>query len=41
MDALKAAGIDKVWDLDTEVGTGFAEQVIQEVGDTLPKQPAG
>ena len=40
-EALKAAGIDDVWDFDTEVGTGFAEQVIAELGDTLPAQPAG
>ncbi|MHC5112122.1 MAG: cation:proton antiporter domain-containing protein [Planctomycetota bacterium] len=31
-DALRAAGVTAVWDLDTEAGTGFAEDVISHLG---------
>jgi len=36
-DALRAAGVTAVWDLDTEAGTGFAEEVISHLGDQLNK----
>jgi hypothetical protein len=35
VEALKAAGVDAVWDFDAEAGTGFAEEVISSIGDKL------
>ncbi len=35
VEALKKAGLEAVWDLDVEAGTGFAEGVIGRVGDNL------
>jgi hypothetical protein len=37
-DALRAAGVTAVWDLDTEAGTGFAEEVISRLGGPLDKE---
>jgi len=31
----KAEGVNAVWDFDTEAGTGFAEEVIANLGDNL------
>ena len=36
--ALQAAGVDAVWNFDTEAGKGFAEEVIARLGDSLDKQ---
>lgn len=35
--ALQAAGVDAVWNFDTEAGMGFAEEVISRLGDNLDK----
>jgi hypothetical protein len=37
-DALRAAGVTAVWDLNTEAGTGFAEEVISHLGGRLEEQ---
>lgn len=34
-EALEQAGVDGVWDIDAEAGTGFAEDVILRLGDRL------
>jgi hypothetical protein len=38
VDTLKAAGIDGVWQFGVEAGIGFAEDVIDQLGDTLPER---
>ena len=38
---LEAAGVDAVWNLDTEAGTGFAEEVIARIGERLEEPKAG
>ncbi|MDJ0892825.1 MAG: cation:proton antiporter [Gammaproteobacteria bacterium] len=35
VETLKAAGLEAVWDLDMEAGTGYAEGVISLLGDKL------
>ena len=34
--ALKAAGVEAVWNFDTEAGMGLAEALISKVGEKLP-----
>ena len=34
-DRLKAAGVNAVWDFDSEAGTGFAKDVISRLEDNL------
>jgi glutathione-regulated potassium-efflux system ancillary protein KefC len=34
-EALKSAGVNASWDMDTEAGIGFAEEVIRHLGDSL------
>jgi hypothetical protein len=38
VEALKAAGVDEVWNFDAEAGTGFAEEVIERLGDSLDQK---
>jgi len=35
VEVFKAAGVDAVWDFDTEAGTGFAKEVILHLGEGL------
>jgi predicted Kef-type K+ transport protein len=35
VEALKEAGVDAVWNIDAEAGTGFAEDVISRLGGNL------
>ena len=35
VETLKAAGVNAVWDFDSEAGTGFAKDVISRLGDNL------
>jgi hypothetical protein len=34
---LKAVGVETTWDLYAEAGKGFAEEVIDHLGDTIQK----
>ena len=40
VEGLKKAGVDAVWDFDVEAGTGFAEEVIAQLGDNLDSRAA-
>ena len=35
VEAFKAVGVDTSWNMDTEAGKGFAEEVIRHLGDDL------
>jgi predicted Kef-type K+ transport protein len=35
VESFKSVGVKSVWDFDTEAGTGFAEEVIVQLGDNL------
>lgn len=37
VETLKAAGVDTTWNLYAEAGNGFAEEVIDSLGDTIEK----
>jgi hypothetical protein len=35
-ELFKQAGVDTVWNIRIEAGRGFAEEVIERLGDRLP-----
>ena len=38
IESFRAEGVNAVWDFDTEAGTGFAEEVISQLGDCLDEK---